>query len=49
VSVLFAGTGLLLYLILAIVIEPKNVVMAKIKQEEKAKDDSDDPFAKFDK
>lgn len=47
-SVLFAGTGLLLYIILAIVIEPKQVVLAKT-QKEKQKEDSDDPFAKYDK
>ncbi|MFA7075396.1 MAG: PspC domain-containing protein [Candidatus Izemoplasmatales bacterium] len=48
-AILFAGTGFLLYIILAIVIEPKKVVMAKEKNEKKVVDDSDDPFAKFDK
>jgi phage shock protein PspC (stress-responsive transcriptional regulator) len=48
-AVLLAGSGLLLYLIFAIVVEPKSVVMAKAKQEELKKDDSDDPFAKYDK
>lgn len=48
-AVLLAGSGLLLYLIFAIVVEPKSVVMAKVKQEERKKDDSDDPFAKYDK
>lgn len=47
ISVLFAGTGLLLYIILAIVIEPKNVVLKKDKA--KTVDDSDDPFAKYDR
>ncbi|HPE00191.1 MAG TPA: PspC domain-containing protein [Bacillota bacterium] len=48
-AVLLGGSGLLLYLIFAIVVEPKSVVMAKEKQEELKKDDSDDPFAKYDK
>ena len=48
-SILFAGTGLLLYIILAIVIEPKKIVIAKVKKEKAARDDSDDPFAKYDK
>jgi phage shock protein PspC (stress-responsive transcriptional regulator) len=48
-AVLLAGSGLLLYLIFAIVVEPKSVVMAKAKKEEQKKDDSDDPFAKYDK
>ena len=48
-AVLLGGSGLLLYLIFAIVVEPKSVVMAKTKQEELKKDDSDDPFAKYDK
>ncbi|MDD3841904.1 MAG: PspC domain-containing protein [Candidatus Izemoplasmatales bacterium] len=52
--VLFAGTGLIAYLILALLIEPKSVVMKKMDDEihkaETIKDnDSDDPFAKFDK
>lgn len=41
-----AGTGLLAYLILSIVVEPKDVVMARVAKE-KAKN-NDDPFAKFD-
>ncbi len=45
ILVLFAGTGLLAYIIMAIVIEPKSVV---IKQE-KVVNDNDDPFAKYDK
>ncbi|MDD3712280.1 MAG: PspC domain-containing protein [Candidatus Izemoplasmatales bacterium] len=49
VAVFAGGTGVLLYLILAIVVEPKSVVMAKAKKEEKTIDDSDDPFAKYDK
>jgi len=40
------GSGLLIYLIMALVIEPKDVVMARLAKE-KAKE-SDDPFAKFD-
>ncbi len=46
VAVLCAGTGLLAYIIMAIVVEPKEVVMRRIKKEE-AKE-SDDPFAKYD-
>jgi phage shock protein C len=52
--VLFAGTGLVAYLILALLIDPKSVVMKKMADEiHNAEtinvDDSDDPFAKFDK
>jgi len=43
------GSGVLAYLILALVIDPKDVVLAKAHQEEKQKDDSDDPFAKYDR
>ncbi|GEM_PF-733579 len=47
---LCAGTGLLAYLIMAIVVEPKEQVMARVHQEEvKKAEKSDDPFAKFDK
>ncbi|MGD9761133.1 MAG: PspC domain-containing protein [Candidatus Izemoplasmatales bacterium] len=49
VAVLVGGTGLLLYFILAIVVEPKHVVMARAKKEEKVVNDNDDPFAKYDK
>jgi phage shock protein PspC (stress-responsive transcriptional regulator) len=49
IAVLFGGSGLLLYLILAIVIEPKNVVMKKVEKEEKKDKYDDDPFAKYDK
>lgn len=50
VLLLCAGTGLLAYIILAIVVEPKSVVMAKAEKENKTvKEDSDDPFAKYDK
>lgn len=49
VLVLCAGTGLLAYLIMALVVDPKDVVMVKVYQEEKKKKvDSDDPFAKYD-
>ena len=44
------GTGLLAYLIMAIVVEPKNVVMARVEKErQKAAEDSGDPFSKYDK
>lgn len=45
ILVLCAGTGLLAYIIMAIVIEPKSVVIKK----EKVVNDNDDPFAKYDK
>lgn len=48
VSVLCAGTGLLVYIIMALVLDPKDVVMAKVYQEEKKKKSEDDPFAKYD-
>lgn len=48
--ILCAGTGLLAYIILAIVIEPKDVVMNKMRKESIVEeDDNDDPFAKYDK
>lgn len=43
--VFLAGTGVLAYIIMAIVMEPKSVVMKK----EKVINDNDDPFAKYDK
>jgi len=50
--VIFAGMSLWVYIILAIIIEPKNVVMAReqaeIHQRETVEPD-DDPFAKYDK
>ncbi|XMB71582.1 PspC domain-containing protein [Mycoplasmatota bacterium WC30] len=48
VLVLCAGTGLLAYIIMALVVEPKSVVIRKQK-ETVVEDDKDDPFAKFDK
>ncbi|MBU0997543.1 MAG: PspC domain-containing protein [Firmicutes bacterium] len=50
ILVLCAGTGLLAYLIMAIVVEPKEQVMARIhKDEVKKAEANDDPFAKYDK
>lgn len=46
IAVLCAGTGLLAYLIMAIVVEPKEVVLRRIKKEKQK--ESDDPFAKYD-
>ncbi|PKK96509.1 MAG: PspC family transcriptional regulator [Tenericutes bacterium HGW-Tenericutes-1] len=43
--VFLAGTGVLAYIIMAIVMEPKSVVLKK----EKVVNDNDDPFAKYDK
>ncbi len=42
--VVLGGTGLLAYIIMAIVIEPKSVVMKK----QETVIDNDDPFAKYD-
>jgi phage shock protein C len=45
-----AGTGLIAYIIMALVIEPKDVVLNKMRKERiVVEDDSDDPFAKYDK
>lgn len=51
ILVFCAGTGILAYIIMALVVDPKDVVMAKAYQEEKKKTvvDNDDPFAKYDK
>jgi phage shock protein C len=50
ILVLCAGTGVLAYIIMAIVIEPKSVVMKKTKEDIKeAEIIDDDPFAKYDK
>jgi phage shock protein C len=50
IAIFAAGTGLLAYLIMAIVIEPKSVVMKKMKDNIKeAEVVDDDPFAKYDK
>ncbi len=43
----FGGTGLIAYIVLAIVVEPKSVVLKK--QAEHDKTVNDDPFAKYDK
>ncbi len=43
--VFLAGTGFLAYIIMAIVMEPKSVVMKNAK----VVNDNDDPFAKYDK
>ncbi len=49
ILVFCAGTGILAYLIMALVVDPKDVVMAKVYQENRKKNnDSDDPFAKYD-
>jgi phage shock protein PspC (stress-responsive transcriptional regulator) len=50
ILLLCAGTGLLAYLIMAIVMEPKSVVMKKYPADfQEAEVVNDDPFAKFDK
>lgn len=49
ILVLCAGTGLLAYIIMAIVVEPKDVVLSKAHKNSKTVDpDDDDPFAKYD-
>ena len=45
VLIICAGTGLLLYLIMWVVVDPKPAITG----EKKAPDIDDDPFAKFDK
>ncbi len=49
VLLLCAGTGLLAYIIMAIVVEPKEVVLAKQAKQNKDVVNNDDPFSKFDK
>ncbi|MBI9009253.1 MAG: PspC domain-containing protein [Tenericutes bacterium] len=52
ILLLCAGTGLLAYIIMAIVVDPKNIVLARAKKEDntiKQDPDDDDPFAKYDK
>jgi len=45
--VIFGGTGILAYIILAIVMEPKSVVLER-QAKEKKDVVNDDPFAKYD-
>lgn len=49
IFLLCLGSGLLAYLIMAIVVEPKEVVLAKQAKLKKDVIDNDDPFSKFDK
>ena len=50
VLLLCAGTGLLAYIILAIVVEPKSVVLGREEKKDKTVvEESDDPFSKYDK
>jgi phage shock protein C len=47
--ILFAGTGILAYLIFALVMEPKSEVIKKMEEERrKSTIINDDPFAKYD-
>ena len=41
------GTGLIAYIIMALVVDPKSVVIEKEKKEKNI--ENDDPFAKYDK
>ncbi len=41
------GTGLIAYIIMALVVDPKSVVIEKENKEKQA--ENDDPFAKYDK
>jgi phage shock protein PspC (stress-responsive transcriptional regulator) len=52
ILLLCAGTGLLAYIIMAIVVDPKKIVLERAKKEEKTVEqdpDDDDPFSKYDK
>ncbi len=46
VLLLCAGTGLVAYIIMAIIVEPKSVVLSRQREE---KNENDDPFSKYDK
>jgi phage shock protein C len=49
IALFVAGGGLIAYLIMAIVVEPKKVVMERIQKEKEKNKAEDDPFAKYDK
>jgi phage shock protein C len=51
IAIFVAGGGLLAYLIMVIVVEPKSVVMEKARKEKEKENtiNNDDPFAKYDK
>lgn len=55
-AVIFAGGGIIAYIIMALVVEPKDRVMQRMheknEKEQREKDpvyDADDPFAKYDR
>jgi len=43
------GGGLIAYIIMAIVVDPKNVVLEREAAKNKTVENDDDPFAKYDK
>lgn len=47
ILLLCGGTGLVAYIIMALVVEPKHVVLRKEEREKAV--ENDDPFAKYDK
>jgi phage shock protein PspC (stress-responsive transcriptional regulator) len=51
ILLLCAGTGLLAYIIMAIVIDPKDQAIRKAKKKDQTveQDREDDPFSKYDK
>jgi phage shock protein PspC (stress-responsive transcriptional regulator) len=52
ILLLCAGSGLLAYIIMAIVVEPKSIVLKRAEKEHKTvkqDPDDDDPFSKYDK
>lgn len=49
IALFVAGGGLIAYLIMVIVVEPKRVVMERLRKEEEKNKMDDDPFAKYDK
>ncbi len=49
ILLLCAGTGLLAYLIMAIVVEPKEIVLARQAKQKKDVVNEEDPFSKYDK
>lgn len=50
IAVFAGGTGVLAYLIMALVVEPKDKVMQEVEKDRKKNVvNDDDPFAKYDK
>ena len=51
ILLLCAGSGLLAYIIMALVVEPKSVVLKRMQEEQETiiEEDKEDPFSKYDK